>query len=141
MAPSTARLIADVLRSGKVHRYADHRWGVCELHLPKGAGPHPVAIVLHGGSWKAGYDRRVLCAARLEPQTGRVAWSLRQAGIAGVQDHVLLQGGLLVFQPSGASGTAWIDLEDGSYRSSPERALPVAVGGGLATLAVAFTLH
>lgn len=79
----------------------------------------------------AGYARRVLCAARLEPQTGRVAWSLRQAGIAGVQDHVLLQGGLLVFQPSGASGTAWIDLEDGSYRSSPERALPVAVGGGL----------
>ncbi len=60
MAPSLPRIAADALRRGATHRYADHRWGVCELHVPRGDGPHPVAIVLHGGSWKAGYDRRVM---------------------------------------------------------------------------------
>jgi predicted esterase len=27
-----------------------------ELRLPQGTGPHPVAIVLHGGCWRARYD-------------------------------------------------------------------------------------
>jgi acetyl esterase/lipase len=26
-----------------------------ELRLPRGAGPHPVAVVVHGGFWKSGY--------------------------------------------------------------------------------------
>lgn len=31
-----------------------HRFG--ELRLPKGEGPHPVVVVLHGGFWRARYD-------------------------------------------------------------------------------------
>ena len=86
MAPSTARLVADVLRRGEVHRYAGHRWGVCELHRPTGAGPHPVAIVLHGGSWKAGYDRRVMRpVCRDLVRRGWAAWNVeyRRIGRSG----------------------------------------------------------
>jgi len=31
-----------------------------ELTLPEGEGPAPVAVVLHGGFWRAAYDRRHL---------------------------------------------------------------------------------
>ena len=27
-----------------------------ELRVPPGSGPHPVAIVIHGGYWRARYD-------------------------------------------------------------------------------------
>ena len=27
-----------------------------ELRVPSGSGPHPVAIVIHGGYWRARYD-------------------------------------------------------------------------------------
>ncbi len=48
-----------------------------ELRLPRGAGPHPVAVVLHGGCWRARYDighTRAFCdALRRE---GFAVWSL-----------------------------------------------------------------
>jgi hypothetical protein len=37
-----------------------------DLRVPKGAGPHPVAIVIHGGFWRAKYNLEhagQLCAA------------------------------------------------------------------------------
>lgn len=77
MAAGTARIARDVLRGGRAHRYADHRWGVCELHLPRGGGPHPVVAVMHGGSWSAGYDRRVMrpvCADLV--RRGWAAWNI-----------------------------------------------------------------
>jgi acetyl esterase/lipase len=58
--PGLGRIALDVLRRGTQHRYADHAAGICELHLPAGPGPHPVAVVIHGGSWSAGYDRRIM---------------------------------------------------------------------------------
>ena len=48
-----------------------------ELYLPEGKGPHPVAIVIHGGYWRARYDLRHIghfCVA-LE-KAGIAAWSL-----------------------------------------------------------------
>ena len=48
-----------------------------ELYLPEGKGPHPVAIVIHGGYWRARYDLRHIghfCAALA--QEGVAAWSL-----------------------------------------------------------------
>ena len=41
-----------------VLRYADHEDGVIDLHLPAGAGPSPLVVVVHGGFWKQEYDRR-----------------------------------------------------------------------------------
>jgi acetyl esterase/lipase len=47
------------------HPYGRARSQYGELFLPDGAGPHPVAVVLHGGFWRAAYGRKLmhpLCA-------------------------------------------------------------------------------
>src|SRR5881275_1113766 len=38
------------------HRYGDAPAQVCELHLPAGR-PRAVAVLVHGGFWRARYDR------------------------------------------------------------------------------------
>jgi len=35
--------------------YAAGEFQFGELRIPEGAGPHPVAIVIHGGYWRAAY--------------------------------------------------------------------------------------
>ena len=57
-----------------------------ELYSPEGRGPHPVAIVIHGGYWRARYDLRHIghfCVAL--KKAGIAAWSLeyRRLGNAG----------------------------------------------------------
>jgi acetyl esterase/lipase len=57
-----------------------------ELRLPEGDGPHPVAILIHGGCWRSGYDithLRKLAAALTE--TGVATWTLeyRRVGNPG----------------------------------------------------------
>lgn len=41
-----------------LHRYGPHPDQHVELRLPAGGGPHPVAVVLHGGFWRAPFTRR-----------------------------------------------------------------------------------
>jgi acetyl esterase/lipase len=50
---------------------------VAELRLPKGAGPHPVVVVIHGGCWEApwGFDHVRSLAAALTAE-GYATWSL-----------------------------------------------------------------
>src|SRR5215510_2359944 len=59
---------------------ADHRitYGPDEfqfgdLRLPKGAGPHPVAIVIHGGCWMSEYGLSYM---------GHLSAALTEAGVA-----------------------------------------------------------
>lgn len=57
-----------------------------ELWLPRGRGPHPVAVVIHGGCWSAEYGEghiRPVCAALA--RAGVAAWCLeyRRVGDAG----------------------------------------------------------
>ncbi len=87
MTPGLPRIAADLLRGGSTHRYAAHKWGVCELHTPRGSGPHPVAIVLHGGSWRAGFDRRVMRpVCRDLVRRGWAAWNVEYRRVGGGQD-------------------------------------------------------
>ncbi|MBA2731401.1 MAG: alpha/beta hydrolase [Acidobacteria bacterium] len=44
-----------------------------ELRLPKGKGPHPVAVIIHGGCWLSEYDVR---------HVGSFAAALTKAGVA-----------------------------------------------------------
>lgn len=57
-----------------------------ELRLPKGKGPHPVVVVIHGGFWRARYDLAHVghLAADLTSR-GFATWSLeyRRVGHAG----------------------------------------------------------
>jgi len=37
-------------------RYRDNPLTFGDLRLPKGSGPHPLAVVIHGGCWQSEYD-------------------------------------------------------------------------------------
>jgi acetyl esterase/lipase len=37
------------------HGYGPHRHQFCVLDVPAGGGPHPVAVLVHGGFWRARY--------------------------------------------------------------------------------------
>jgi acetyl esterase/lipase len=54
------RLILDYLARGRACRYGPHRSQRADLHLPRGAGPHPVMVLLHGGSWQKRYGKIVM---------------------------------------------------------------------------------
>jgi acetyl esterase/lipase len=59
------------------HHYGDKRSQLGELYLPPGDGPFPVAVVIHGGFWRARYGRKLmrpLCADLVE--RGWAAWNL-----------------------------------------------------------------
>jgi acetyl esterase/lipase len=57
---SRGRLILDLLRRGRTFTYGQHRSQRADIHLPRGAGPFPVVILVHGGSWRARYGRIVM---------------------------------------------------------------------------------
>jgi acetyl esterase/lipase len=64
-------------RSPTHHRYGAQPHQVCDLHLPSGSGPHPVAVVLHGGYWQPPYTKlimRPLCQDLA--RRGYVAWNV-----------------------------------------------------------------
>jgi acetyl esterase/lipase len=54
------RLILDFLTRGKSYSYGAHRSQRADLYLPRGAGPHPVMAMLHGGSWQKRYGKVVM---------------------------------------------------------------------------------
>ena len=41
-------------------RYGDYPRQVVDLYLPAGAGPFPVAVMIHGGCWSAPWDRNLM---------------------------------------------------------------------------------
>lgn len=58
-------------------KYGSDQFQFGDLRIPKGDGPHPVAIVIHGGFWRAAYDLDHighLCAALTK--AGVATWSL-----------------------------------------------------------------
>ena len=59
------------------HHYGDKRSQFGELYLPHADGPFPVAVVIHGGFWRARYGRKLmrpLC--RDLAGRGWAAWNL-----------------------------------------------------------------
>jgi acetyl esterase/lipase len=57
---ANTRLILDLLASRRRYRYGPHRSQRADLYVPTRAGPHPVMVVIHGGSWHAGYGKIVM---------------------------------------------------------------------------------
>jgi acetyl esterase/lipase len=65
-------------------RYGTDPSQVADLHLPAGAGPWPVAVVLHGGYWRARYDRTLMDAVCADLAAhGWAAWNLEFRRIGG----------------------------------------------------------
>jgi acetyl esterase/lipase len=74
--------IAPIDRS--LHRYGDDRSQVGELFRPARADDAPVAVVIHGGFWRAAYDRTLmdeLCEDLAA--AGWVAWNLEYRRLGG----------------------------------------------------------
>jgi acetyl esterase/lipase len=68
----------------RTHHYGPDASQVADLHLPAGAGPWPVAVVLHGGFWRDRYDRTLmdgLCADLA--RGGWAAWNLEYRRVGG----------------------------------------------------------
>jgi acetyl esterase/lipase len=68
------------------HRYGPHPSQVADLHLPLGEGPHPVAVVLHGGHWRTRYGKLVTRPACIDlAARGWAAWNVeyRRLGEGG----------------------------------------------------------
>ena len=47
-------------------RYGPHPAHEADLRLPGRDGPHPVALLLHGGFWRASFDRSTLAALAVD---------------------------------------------------------------------------
>jgi acetyl esterase/lipase len=60
------------------HRYGPHRSQRADLHLPdRGGAPYPLVILIHGGSWRARYGRRMMRGlARDLTGRGRAVWNI-----------------------------------------------------------------
>ncbi|HUB75115.1 MAG TPA: alpha/beta hydrolase [Solirubrobacteraceae bacterium] len=85
-----ARLLADLLAHGHTCGYGPHPSQVADLHLPRGAGPHPVAVVLHGGAWRARVGRAAMRGVVGElVRAGWAVWNVeyRRVGEGGGWPH------------------------------------------------------
>jgi acetyl esterase/lipase len=66
------------------HRYGDDPSQLADLHLPPGAGPFPVAVVLHGGFWRDRYDRTLMDEVCTDLAAhGWAAWNLEYRRLGG----------------------------------------------------------
>lgn len=66
-----------LLRRGSRHSLGPDRSQVADLHLPSGPGPHPVAVLLHGGYWQTKHGRLVTRPLALDlARRGFAAWNL-----------------------------------------------------------------
>ena len=71
------RVLLSLLRRGTQHAFGPDPSQVADLHLPSGRGPHPVAVVLHGGYWQTRYGKLVTRPLSLDlAARGWAAWNL-----------------------------------------------------------------
>ena len=54
------RVLLDALRRGRTFSYGPARSQRADLYLPPGLGPHPLIVLIHGGSWVDRYGRIVM---------------------------------------------------------------------------------
>ena len=75
--PSTARVALDLFALPARHRYGSHRWARADLYVPRGSGPFPVAVLLHGGYWRARYSKRLMKLLSVDlTRRGFAAWNV-----------------------------------------------------------------
>jgi acetyl esterase/lipase len=70
----------------RAHAYGSDPEQVADLLLPATEGPHPVAMLLHGGFWRARFTRSIMAALAVDlADRGWATWNVeyRRAGNGG----------------------------------------------------------
>ncbi len=70
----------------QTYRYGSAPEQEADLYLPDGPGEHPVAVLLHGGFWRARFTRTLMSALAVDlVRSGWVAWNVeyRRVGNGG----------------------------------------------------------
>jgi acetyl esterase/lipase len=121
---SRTRLLLDVVKPRRSYRYgSEHRCQRADLSLPRGRGPHPVVVTIHGGSWAAGYTKLVMRG---------VVGDLVRWGFAvwNIEEPLDLERVTLLGHSAGATLALWAggrgSLPDGAPGARP-LIMPVAV--------------
>ena len=71
------QIALSLLRRGTGRSYGPDPSQRADLHLPRGRGPFPVAVVLHGGYWQTAYGKLVTRPLALDlARRGWAAWNL-----------------------------------------------------------------
>jgi acetyl esterase/lipase len=153
------RIARSALRRPAVHHYGSHQQHTADLHVPRRPGPHPVAVVLHGGYWQRPYGKlimRPLCEDLM--RRGWAAWNVeyRRIGkegggwpetfddVARAIDHLVtleddrldLEHVSAVGHSAGGQLALWAGGRSGYPPGSPGAAPRVALQGVLALAAV-----
>jgi dipeptidyl aminopeptidase/acylaminoacyl peptidase len=114
------------------HAYGEHPSQACELFVPAGDGPFPVAVLVHGGFWREryGHDLQWPLAADLVGR-GWAAWNVeyRRLGGGGGWPETL--------EDAGAAIDALAGLDDPRLDLSRAVAIGHSAGGQLAMWAAA----
>jgi acetyl esterase/lipase len=112
------------------HSYGGHPSQVCELFAPAGHGPHPVAVLIHGGFWRQRYGRELQRGiARDLAARGWAAWNVEYRRLGGGG------GWPATFEDVAAAVDALADT--GLDLSGPVVAIGHSAGGQLAVWAAA----
>jgi acetyl esterase/lipase len=81
-----ADLVAAAGATPRTHAYGSDPEQVADLLLPATGGPHPVAVLLHGGFWRARFDRSTMAALAVDlADRGWATWNVeyRRVGNGG----------------------------------------------------------
>ena len=81
-----AGLVAAAGVQPSTHAYGTDAEQVADLLLPGTGGPHPVVVLLHGGFWRARFDRSLMAALAVDlADRGWASWNVeyRRVGNGG----------------------------------------------------------
>jgi acetyl esterase/lipase len=120
----------DLLHRPERHRYGTaHRVQRADLYLPRGAGPHPVVVVIHGGNWRARYGRIVTKPIAVDlARRGVAAWNIEYRRVGRGQGG----GWPATFDDVAAAIDLLPSVADGRLDLSDVRAVGHSAGGQLA---------
>jgi acetyl esterase/lipase len=108
------------------HSYGSGPSQLGELFLPSGEGPHPVCVVVHGGYWRAQYDRSLMAGLCDDLAAhGVAAWNVeyRRVGAGGGWPDTFLDL---------AAGVDWLAEIDAPLDLARVLAVGHSAGGQLA---------
>lgn len=132
--PSALRVALDLLKRPERHRYGPHRPQRADLYLPRGTGPFPVVVTIHGGYWRARFGRIYGKGIAVDlARRGVAAWNIEYRRLGRLQGG----GWPATFDDVGAAIDHLADLDDARLDLHRVAAVGHSAGGQLALWAAA----